>query len=378
MGKPLDIVIRGDGIIGCTLALALAPLGLRMGLVAGPAQASLQEDVRAYSLNAAARQLLERLGAWPDAAHVGPVKRMAVWGDAGGEISFEATAGQALSWMVEVRALEALLRERAHALPQLSWLTEPVEAELTAICEGRTSQTRRNWGVPFERQPYPQHALAFRVRHGAAHQGCARQWFSGKGDQAAILALLPMADPHQSSVVWSLPANWALAHQQSNAADLEAALGQATGHALGEMHLSSERALWPLQSAQARHWCGEWAGGQRFVLVGDAAHNIHPLAGLGLNLGLDDVLALAEVLAQRRPIGRQSGVGAWTLLRQYERRRKLGASPVNAVCDGLQLLFAHPSELARWARNTGLSGVDRLGFLKQWVMARATHLEPGA
>ena len=155
MGKPLDIVIRGDGIIGCTLALALAPMGLRMGLVAGPAQASLQEDVRAYSLNAAARQLLERLGAWPDAAHVGPVKRMAVWGDAGGEISFEATAGPALSWIVEVRALEALLREQAHALPQLSWLTEPVEAELTAICEGRASQTRRHWGVPFERQPYP-------------------------------------------------------------------------------------------------------------------------------------------------------------------------------------------------------------------------------
>jgi 2-polyprenyl-6-methoxyphenol hydroxylase-like FAD-dependent oxidoreductase len=93
---------------------------------------------------------------------------------------------------------------------------------------------------------------------------------------------------------------------------------------------------------------------------------------------MDDVKALVEVLAQRRPIGRQSGVGAWALLRQYERRRKLGASPVNAVCDGLQLLFAHPSELARWARNTGLSGVDRLGFLKQWVMARATHLEPGA
>ncbi|MEY2621073.1 MAG: hypothetical protein RIT26_893 [Pseudomonadota bacterium] len=377
MGKPLDIVIRGKGITGCALALALAPLGLRMGWVAGPARTPHTEDVRAYSLNASARQLLEGLGAWPDATHTGAVRQIAVWGDGGGEIRFEAPSGQPLSWMVEVHALEALLLERARALPHLTWLSEPVEAELTAICEGRASETRRAWGVPFERHPYPQQALAFRVRHDLPHQACARQWFSGAGDQAAILALLPLADAHHSAVVWSLPTGQALTLQAGTAAALQEALGQATGHALGGLQLCSERALWPLQSAQARHWCGEWAEGQRFVLVGDAAHNIHPLAGLGLNLGLDDVSALAEVLAQRKPIGRQSGVGAWALLRQYERRRKLAVGSVNAVCDGLQLLFAHPSGLTRWARNTGLSCVDHLGFLKQWVMARATHLESG-
>lgn len=389
MGKPLDIVIRGDGITGCALALALAPLGLRMGLVAGPTSDSGAADVRAYSLNATARQLLQSLHAWPDAAHTGEVRRIAVQGDAGGQIEFSAQAGQALSWIVDVPALQARLRERVRALSQLTWLSEPAEAELTVICEGRASTSRDgwgewrgggswgSWGVEFERQPYGQSALAFRVWHEQEHLGCARQRFSGVDEQASILALLPLADAHQSAVVWSLPAQRSRDWRARDEADLAHELTLALGHELGAMRLISERSVWPLQSAQARQWSGRTPDGQSFVLVGDAAHIIHPLAGLGLNLGLDDVRALSQVLARRHPDGRRSGVGEAALLRHYERQRKLDVGTVNAVCDGLQVLFSHPAGLARWMRNAGLSGVDRLGFLKQWIMARATHLESG-
>lgn len=377
MGNPLDIVIRGDGITGCALALALAPLGLRLGMVGSPAPSQNSPDVRAYSLNASARQLLQGLSAWPDAAHTAEVRRIAVWGDGGGEIGFEAQPGQALSWIVDVPALESLLRERVRALPDLQFLNEPVAAPLTVVCEGRASVTRRDWGIEFDRQPYDQHALAFRVWHEQAHQSCARQWFGGAGERSSILALLPLADAHTSAVVWSQPSALAQQRLDQSDTDLMRALALAMGNALGDLRLISTRALWPLQSAQARQWSGRWADGQSFVLVGDAAHTIHPLAGLGLNLGLDDVVVLSQVLSQGLARGSSAGVGDSALLRQYERQRKLGVGMVNAVCDGLQLLFSHPSGLARWARNTGLNQVDRLDFLKRWVMARATHLETG-
>ena len=377
MEKALDLVIRGDGITGCALALALAPLGLRMGLWARPAPAATRPDVRAYSLNAAARRLLEGLQAWPDAVHVGEVRRMAVWGDDGGDIEFAADPGQALSWIVDVPELETLLRARARSLSQLQWLNEPVAAELTVICEGRHSETRRDWGIEFDGQPYAQHALALRVWHEQPHQACARQWFKGSGGEASILALLPLSDGHQSAVVWSQPAHLAAQRQALDDAVLARELAWAMGNAMGDLRVISERAAWPLQSAQARHWSGRLADGGHFVLVGDAAHTIHPLAGLGLNLGLNDVAVLSRILSRRGNDPQRHVAGLHALLRQYERERKWGVGAVNAVCDGLQVLFAHPSGAARWLRNRGLRHVDGLNGLKKWIMARATQLETG-
>jgi 2-polyprenyl-6-methoxyphenol hydroxylase-like FAD-dependent oxidoreductase len=379
MGNEIDVCIRGDGITGCALALALAREQLRVGLVSHPPPSPQHSpDVRAYSLNASARQLLTGLGAWPEPLHAAAVERILVWGDDGGQIQFDAPGGQALSWIVDVPNLEHLLRERARAEPLIQVLPQAQAAELTVVCEGKDSETRRELRLTFDRQPYGQHALAFRVRHAMTHQACARQWFGGHGDGAWILALLPLSDPHSSAVVWSLPPALAQARRDSDALTLCADLARDSQNTLGAFEGPGPRAIWPLQTAQARHWSGTLPHGGAYALVGDAAHTIHPLAGLGLNLGLDDVVALTRVLQGRTRDGRRTGVGDPRLLRQYERERKWGVSTVNGVCDGLQTLFAHPSPAARWLRNTGLSCANRLGFFKQWATAQATHLESGS
>ena len=378
MGDEIDVCIRGDGITGCALALSLARQHLRVGLVSHrSADAGATPDVRAYSLNASAQQLLDGVAAWPDAAHATAVQRISVWGDDRGRIEFESPHHAPLSWIVDVPALENLLHERVRAEPLILTMAQPRPAELTVLCEGKNSETRREWGLVFDRQPYGQHALAFRVRHALPHQFCARQWFGGHGDGAWILALLPMSDPHTSAVVWSLPPTLAQQRLGLDGAALCEALATACDQVLGAFELLGPRTVWPLQTAQARHWSGVLPDGGAFALVGDAAHNIHPLAGLGLNLGLEDVATLTRTLARRERSGRLTGIGDPRLLRQYERERKWGVSTVNGVCDGLQMLFSHPSPLVRWARNAGLSGVNRLGVLKQWAMAHATHLEGG-
>ena len=375
MGFDLDVCIRGDGITGCALALALSAQGLRVGVVGSSTTASVPNDVRAYSLNASARQLLEGLNAWPDDAQASPVHHMSVWGDEGGHIAFDGSAGQPLSWIVDVPALEQLLRQRVSNENTIKLLKAAAPAELTVVCEGRDSVARREWGLTFDRQPYDQHALAFRIRHTQAHQHRARQWFKGSGSTASILAFLPLSDAHTSAVVWSLPPHLAQERLKLPANELMTTLHQACGGTLGELSLISERAVWPLQTAKALQWTGTLAQGGAFALVGDAAHNIHPLAGLGLNLGLDDVSALAQVLKQRSIQGALNGVGDLRLLREYERQRKLAVGAVSAACDGLQMLFSHPSPMVRWLRNTGLSCVNNMDFLKKWTMARATHLE---
>lgn len=371
MDQALDVCILGDGITGCALALALAQQGKRVGLVGRKVVRSDGLDVRAYSINAHAQRWLQSLQAWPDAPHAGLVRQMSVWGDGGGCIRFDSPSSQPISWIVDVPALEELLRSQASGHPLIQALDTAAHAPLSVVCEGRDSATRQALGLTFERHLYEQHALAFRIRHEHDHGQCARQWFSGTGSQASILALLPLSDPHASAVVWSLPAAVAQARSQISETDLMSALAQASNSTLGALELISHRATWPLQWAHARHWTGQTDAKQAFALVGDAAHNIHPLAGLGLNLGLEDAQALARVLKDTP--SQHQGLGL--KLRVYERERKLALQAVGTACDGLQWLFAHPSPLARWARNAGLSCIDRLDFLKQWTMARATHLE---
>lgn len=156
MAQTFDICIRGAGIVGRTLALLLARERLRVALVASPVPAAgATSDVRAYALNSASRTLLEGLRSWPDATHATAVTSMQVAGDQGGAVRFDAQAQgvDALAWIVDVPALETRLAEAVRYQPQVETLSEPVEAALTVVCEGRASQTRAEFGVEFEVTP---------------------------------------------------------------------------------------------------------------------------------------------------------------------------------------------------------------------------------
>ncbi len=379
MAQTPDICIRGAGIVGRTLALLLARERWRVALVEPP-QANPAPDVRAYSLNAQAKALLEDLRCWPEAPAVTPVHAMEVHGDADGELRFEAGAQQVaeLNWMVDVPALEARLAAAVDFQPQIERVHAPVAAPLTVVCEGRASQTRAELGVAFEVTPYEQHALAARLRCELPHGGVAQQWFRFgpvpglDQPQAEVLALLPLGGEggHEVALVWSVHAARAQALAQLAPEAFAHELASACGLALGRMEATSARAVWPLQLARAARWVGAMPGaqGQSFALAGDAAHAMHPLAGQGLNVGLADVAELVRVLRAKeywRPLHELK------LLRRYERARQADVQAMGLVTDGLQRLFAQPGPLWRQARNWGLRGFDRCSPLKHWMSRQA-------
>ena len=374
MAPALDVCIRGAGTVGRTLALLLARERLRVGLV-GQAQPAAPDrgDVRAYALNAASRELLEMLRAWPDEAHATPVTAMQVHGDEGGTVSFTATdqGVPALAWIVDVPALQHRLGEALRYQPLVERLQEPRPATLTVVCEGRASATRAEFGVQFEVTSYPQRAIAARLACELPHGQVARQWFA----DGEIVALLPMGEAVGSAtgnlvaLVWSVREERADALLALDPAAFALEVEKACGRELGAMTLSTDRAAWPLQLARANRWCGPgWA------LAGDAAHNVHPLAGQGLNLGLADAKALADVLRQREY---WRGVDDLKLLRRYERSRKADVLAMGATTDGLQQLFAQPQGPWALVRNWGMRGFEHSGPIKQWV-ARQAMGRPGA
>ncbi|MBC5763190.1 FAD-dependent monooxygenase [Ramlibacter albus] len=365
MAAPLDVCVRGAGVVGRALALLLARDRLHVGLVDLPAVAAPagQSDVRAYALNASAKALLEKVRAWPDEEHATPVLAMHVHGDEGGRVQFEAAAEgtPALAWIVDVAPLLERLGEALKYQPLVERLQAPESAPLTVVCEGRASATRAEFGVQFDVKRYPQMAIAARVQCERPHGQVARQWFAG-GD---ILALLPLGGPdgNSAALVWSVQETHAPQLLALPAAEFEARLQAASHDVLGKLTLTTERAAWPLQLARADRWCGPgWA------LAGDAAHNVHPLAGQGLNLGLADVEALARELHGREY---WRSVGDEKLLRRYERARKADVLAMGFATDGLQQLFARSSPGWAMLRNWGMQGFDLSGPVKHWVARQA-------
>ena len=363
MAAPLDVCIRGAGIVGRTLALLLARDRLRVGLVEAPPAPEARADVRAYALNAASRELLLRLRAWPEDHHATPVLAMDVRGDEGGRVRFSAAAERvpALAWIVDVQALLARLAEAVRYQPQVEMLDAPQPAALTVVSEGRASIARAEFGVQFQVMSYPQRAIAARLACEKPHGGVAHQWF----DDGNVLGLLPLGGPlgNSAALVWSVQEPRADELLALPAAEFEARVQQACGQALGRMTLATERMAWPLQRAHADRWCGPG-----WVLAGDAAHNVHPLAGQGLNLGLADAQVLAEVLHAREY---WRSLGDEKLLRRYERARKMDVAAMAWTTDGLQQLFAQPAEPWALLRNWGMRGFDRSGPVKRWVVRQA-------
>lgn len=375
MSKPFDVCIRGGGVVGRTLALLLARERLHVALVARPAPAgnpaepAVPQDVRAYALNSASRQLLASLRAWPDAPAATPVLEMRVWGDDGGRLDFAAPQGSsdpALAWIVDVPALEQQLAEAVRYQPQIETVEAPVKAALTVICEGQKSTSRNEFGVQWIIKPYPQKAIAARLQSDVAHRGVARQWFHN----GEILALLPIggADGNSVALVWSVSTGRAAALEKLKPEEFSAAVQTVCGAEAGCLQLASSLSSWPLALSRTERWVGPG-----WVLAGDAAHAVHPLAGQGLNLGLADAAGLAAVIHGREY---WRGLGDEKLLRRYERSRKADVAAMGAVTDGLHGLFAQND--ARWQalRNWGMKGFARSGPLKEWVTRQAMGSSP--
>ncbi|MEQ1682363.1 MAG: FAD-dependent monooxygenase [Burkholderiaceae bacterium] len=367
--KSFDVQVLGAGIVGQSLALALARAGFTVALRPEPVRSGSgsADDVRAYALNAASVELLRSLKVWDSLpAHAATaVLDMHVQGDAP-NAALDFSAWQqlvaALAWITDATVLERELAQAVRFAPHISLVDSDVSAPLTALCEGKASATRAALGVTFERQDYGHTAIAARLTASRKHQGVARQWF-GAPD---VLALLPFDAPepeHSYALVWSLPEARAKEVLALDSTAFEAQLMQATSGEAGELKLASKRAAWPLMLARAEAWAGPG-----WVLLGDAAHVVHPLAGQGLNLGLADVAALTRVLVAREP---WRALGDEKLLRRYARERLAPTWAMGQVTDGLLRLFSHPQPLAKELRNRGLTLVNQLVPLKRWLTQRA-------
>lgn len=380
--QAFDICVSGSGAVARALALALAGDGWRVALAGQIDQASsVAPDIRAYALNARSIALLERLRIWPQLkAWSTPVESMVIRGDAAGALEFSAWQQRVteLAWIVDAAALDRLLGEalryapRVEIVPPMQAGQAPVQADLLAICEGKHSTTRAALGVEFERTDYGHWGVAARLKASQPHRGVARQWFRSPD----ILALLPFQDPVPGAsygLVWSLPKERAEAllglPEAEFTAALQAALCEADPTAsdtVGELTLASQVAAWPLAVAKAQRWHGPG-----WVLVGDAAHQVHPLSGQGLNLGLADVDTLASVLGEAKRCESWRSAGDDKLMRRYVRRRVAPTQSMQWLTDGLLNLFADDRQAIKSLRNTGMSLVDRLPAVKQWLVGRA-------
>lgn len=371
-----DICIYGAGFVGRTLAVLLARSGLRVALLSNESAKPESVDIRAFALSAVSKDLLISIHAWPANVAVTPVLAMQVFGDAGGHVQLDAPEhAEALSWIVDVPALEAILKEQVAGEPSVVCLAEGAAcaAKLHVVCEGRDSRITAELGLRFETIRYPQHAVAARLACELPHNGAARQWFTERGE---VLALLPMQgySGHEVALVWSLESSRAKEVLATNDADFTAALEAACHMALGTMQLTGPRALWPLQLARTGQWTGQSGTLGTWVIAGDAAHTVHPLAGQGLNLGLGDAARLVQTLKELQgdsPLFRPTQSKLNRALQSYARARQAAAAPIAGVTDGLHLLFARDSALVARVRNLGMSWLNRASSFKNFLIKQA-------
>lgn len=380
--RSYDVCVQGLGIVGRALALSLAAQGWRVACVndrrADGHAPHQPADNRAYALNHGSIELLRRLKVWSilESQSATRVTQMRVFGDGAGHLEFSAWQQQVsdLAWIVDAASIEQALAEAMRFANNVDMVDAPAPAALLAVCEGTHSSTRARLGVHYERHVYGHRAVAARVVSDTAHRGVAWQWFRSPD----ILALLPFDHPQPQcsyALVWSMPEPqaqtiMALADEdflvQLNEAVAPPSHGASMPAVAGRLIGTTERTSWPLSLGQATAWCGSG-----WVLLGDAAHQVHPLSGQGLNLGLGDVRALSAVLQDVRSHEPWRNIGDERILRRYARERMVPTRLMAGVTDGMLNLFAAPSPWAAQLRNLGMNWVNRWAPAKRWMVDRA-------
>ena len=379
-----DVVVVGTGPVGLSLAAALGLAGLDVALVGSTPAGSRKEPWagRVYALAPRSRAFLDAMGVWADidVRSVQPCVAMEVHGDRGGAIRFAAydVAVPALAYLVSESALEQALWARCRggagvrlhaagftALENLEAGVavslengERLRCQLLVGADGADSRVRQAAGFHVSKAPYDQHALVGAFECERAHGGAAFQWFR----HPDVLAYLPLPD-RKISVVWSMPSARARALLDVPSGELADQVQLAGNGRLGSLTAVARQRAFGLSRLRVRQ-----PACARVALVGDAAHVVHPLAGLGVNLGFQD----AEVLAKSigiRDVFRDCGDAR--ILDLYVRSRAEDILAAGMVTHGLQALFsAHGPAVAR-IRNSGLNAVDRLSVLKSALTRRA-------
>jgi 2-octaprenyl-6-methoxyphenol hydroxylase len=387
----VELLIGGGGLAGLLLGVACAGAGLEVAIIDPQDPAAMLADgydPRSSAIAYGSRRVLDGLGLWPDIeADAEPILEIRVADDSSPlflHYDFrELEQAEPLGYIVENPVLRRALFERARALPSLvlragqkvaaaetsaSAATailaggERIGARLIAAADGQASRLRRAAGIGTIEWRYPQTSITTTVRHERPHGGVAVEHFLPAGP----FAILPMTH-NRSSVVWTERSEFAARVTALSQGAFAAELAARFGDFLGAVEPVGPRSVYPLGLMLAERYAA-----RRLALVGEAAHLIHPIAGQGLNLGIRDVAALAELVIDARRLGLD--IGEITLLARYERWRRSDALQLAAVTDGLNRLFSNAIAPVRLARDLGLALVNQLPPLKRLLMRDAMGL----
>jgi 2-polyprenylphenol 6-hydroxylase len=402
-----DVVIVGAGITGAAMALSLADSNLRIAIIDGrplapdPASQKTADgvngfdagfDARVSALTAASQRLFESLGVWPAmlADRVSPYMQMHVReADGTGSIDFSAADihAPALGHILENRVITAAMHQQLMACENITVLAPStvtactqqketgvtltldnkatVSTGLVIAADGANSPVRDMTGFRTREWAYQHHAIVTTLKTSEPHQQTARQIFMDEG----VLAFLPLTmgrddAGHYCSIVWSLVPERSAALMALSDGDFCQALSLASQHWLGAVESTGQRYSFPLIQRHATDYFRD-----RVVLIGDAAHSIHPLAGQGANLGLADVRVLAEELLGA--LENRRALHDPVVLSRYQRRRKGDNLLMMAMMEGFKRLYGPQPLLVRWLRNTGMRTVDRWPLLKNQLIREA-------
>ena len=398
--RSVDVVVVGGGIAGKACALGMAQLGLQTLEIAPdlaqavPGPQGTQWGQRIYAFSPSTQKLLAHLQIWDalDHSRLQVVRDMRIYGDRGEKndqlhlSAFEAGTPQ-LAWIGESNLIEHTLDQASRFQNKLERIADVVEkieidtdgsllhlknggiirAQIVIAADGANSAIRSEIGITASEEHYSQSAVVANWTCTYPHLETAFQWFLPGGD---IVAMLPLPNK-QVSMVWSTSPEHAAELLQLNSSEwLERFASIANGaitKQLGELSLNSIPAAFPLRKLRAARFIGPETN-PKVLLIGDAAHVMHPLAGQGLNLGLRDVAVLLNIYSKRESFRSLSDLA---LLRRYERQRQGDTSALLWVTDKLKKLFSGSSGAEKQLRNWGLGLVNKSHFIKQRLIERA-------
>ncbi|VTU07992.1 monooxygenase family protein [Actinobacillus indolicus] len=389
--KTADLIIVGGGMVGLALAGLLANTSCQIKIIEKNTPI-LSDEIsnRVSAINLRSQQMLEKIGAWqlvPEQSR-SPYEQMLVWEkDSFAKIHFDnqdhaikQLGLDQLGFIIENQHIQSALWQKVSQQSNVEiilstpktlgvsdngvFLTlengEMLSAKLVIGADGANSWVRQQSRIPLISRDYQHTALVCNVRTVESHQKVARQIFSPE----SILAFLPLRDEHLCSIVWSLPPEQAKQLVECDEKQFNQALTIAFDNQLGLCELQSSRNIYPLTARYARDFAQS-----RITLIGDAAHTIHPLAGLGVNLGFADAITLAVELEKLLSTGKD--IGEYRHLRQFERVRKLEAVKVLAAMEGLKQLFSGDNPLKKLVRGVGLSLTNQNALVKKFIIEQA-------
>ncbi|OUI86106.1 ubiquinone biosynthesis protein UbiH [Acetobacter tropicalis] len=392
----VDVCIVGAGPVGATLACRLAKEGIRVAIIDRadlPPMEHPDFDGRAYAIAAGPKKLLEEAGVWEVLPLEScPIEDILVTdgrpGEPASSLFLEFTrddASQPFGWMVEARALRVALNETLHTQPNLTVLA-PAEAtverqadgatvrlhdgrtfraSVVVAADGRKSRLRSQAGIPLTKLSYGQTAIVCAIAHEFPHDNGALEHFLPAGPFAQLPMTGTESHPYLSAIVWSdkdgVAERFAALPDEVFAREIERRMGNTR---LGKVTPVGRRWTYPLSAQYAQRYTDT-----RLLLVGDAAHGIHPIAGQGLNLGFRDIIALSDIMITAHAKGEDLGGSA--LLARYQARCRPANMLMLAATDTLDRLFSNNNPVIRLARDLGIAGVNRFPKLRKAFVRHA-------